>query len=68
MKITLGRRAGPAVLLLAGCIGVAALAAPRLPRQGAVAPAWSGKTVDGKQLASAQLKGKVVVLNFFGYT
>ncbi len=32
---------------------------------GKPAPAWSGKTTAGKALSSAQLKGKVVLLNFF---
>ena len=33
--------------------------------KGRAAPAWSGKTVAGKPISSAQLKGKVVLLNFF---
>jgi len=36
--------------------------------KGKPAPAWSGKTVEGKPLSSAQFKGKVVLMNFFGYT
>jgi hypothetical protein len=36
--------------------------------KGKPAPAWSGKTVEGRALSSAQLKGKVVLMNFFGYT
>jgi len=34
---------------------------------GKVAPAWSGKTLAGKALKSTDLKGKVVLLNFFSY-
>ncbi len=36
--------------------------------KGKKAPAWSGKTVEGKSLASSQFKGKVVLLNFFSYS
>jgi hypothetical protein len=32
---------------------------------GKTAPAWSGKTVQGKAISAAQFKGKVVLLNFF---
>ena len=32
---------------------------------GKPAPAWSGKTTAGKALSSTQLKGKVVLVNFF---
>lgn len=42
-----------------------AVAAAALPAKGKPIPAWSGKTVGGKALASADLKGKVVLLNFF---
>jgi hypothetical protein len=34
---------------------------------GKTAPAWSGKTVQGKPISSAQYKGKVVLMNFFGF-
>lgn len=36
--------------------------------KGKPAPTWSGKTIAGKPITSAQFKGKVVVMNFFGYT
>jgi hypothetical protein len=52
-----------AALILAG-----AGAAHATIAKGKPAPAWSGKTVEGKALSSAQLKGKVVLMNFFGYT
>ena len=45
-------------------LGVA-LPASAIVKAGQKAPAWSGKTTKGKSLSSAQLKGKVVVLNFF---
>ncbi len=52
--------------------GLVTVAAPSLradlPAVGKLAPPWSGKTVDGKALTSAQYKGKVVLLNFFSYT
>jgi hypothetical protein len=34
---------------------------------GKTAPAWSGKTVAGQAISSAQFKGKVVLMNFFSY-
>jgi hypothetical protein len=49
-----------AVSLALGNSAGAALIAKGMP-----APAWSGKTVQGKAIGSAQLKGKVVLLNFF---
>lgn len=53
-----------------GLLGAAvlALATPgqALIPLGRPAPAWSGKTITGKPLSSAQFKGKVVLLNFFG--
>ena len=49
---------------LALAVGLAAPAAA-IVKAGAAAPAWSGKTTTGKALSSAQLKGKVVLLNFF---
>lgn len=49
---------------LALAVGVIAPAAA-IVRVGTAAPAWSGKTTAGKALSSAQLKGKVVLLNFF---
>ena len=48
-------------------IGVAlAIPAGALVPAGRPAPAWRGETIAGKTVASAQLKGKVVLLNFFG--
>lgn len=46
---------------------VASLAVPAaaIVKVGQKAPAWSGKTTAGKALSSGQLKGKVVLLNFF---
>lgn len=54
-----------AVALAAMILGGASLADP-LPK-GKVAPAWTGKTVAGKSIKSAQFKGKVVLMNFFSY-
>jgi hypothetical protein len=55
-----GKIAGLAIL-------AGALAAPSfaIVAAGKPAPAWTGKTTTGKPLGSAQLKGKVVVMNFF---
>lgn len=57
--------AGLGLLLAAGVLSFPVRAA--LPATGKAAPAWSGKTTDGKTLSSAQLKGKVVLLNFFNF-
>lgn len=54
-------RLGAITILAVG----AALPASAIVRAGQAAPAWSGKTTAGKSLSSAQLKGKVVLLNFF---
>lgn len=58
------RSAGPAFLpaVLAALLAVPALA---IVSVGKPAPAWTGKTTTGKAMSSAQLKGKVVVMNFF---
>ena len=37
----------------------------KIPQEGAKAPAFSLKTIDGKTISSAELGGKVVVLNFW---
>jgi peroxiredoxin len=37
----------------------------KIPQEGMPAPAFTARTVDGKTISSAQLKGKVVVLNFW---
>ena len=52
---------GAAVLTLAGGARAA------LPGAGKPAPAWAGKTTDGKDISLAKYKGKVVLLNFFSY-
>ncbi|HEU4753725.1 MAG TPA: hypothetical protein VFU47_11510 [Armatimonadota bacterium] len=64
MRVTLGRAA--AVLGMVAALGLTARADVIKP--GKVAPTWSGKTVAGKPISSSQYKGKVVLLNFFGYT
>ena len=51
-----------AVMALAASLSLPAAA---IVKAGQTAPAWSGKTTTGKALSSAQLKGKVVLLNFF---
>jgi len=48
-------------LVLAGASS-ASLIGPGKP-----APVWSAKTLAGKPISSAQLKGKVVLVNFFSY-
>lgn len=53
--------------LLAVTLAATGAAQAAFPK-GKPAPAWSGKTVEGKPISSAQFKGKVVVMNFFGYT
>ncbi|MFN3650706.1 MAG: TlpA family protein disulfide reductase [Armatimonadota bacterium] len=56
-----GRFALTTVATLA--IAAAALADPT--PAGKAAPAWNGKTTAGKTIGSSQLKGKVVLVNFF---
>ena len=63
MQIRTWRVAALAGSLLTVAIGAAA----SLPATGKAAPAWNGKTTAGKAIASAQLKGKVVLLNFFNF-
>lgn len=67
MRTHLWRSAGSA--RIAGALGLATLllAAPAiaLPRLGSAAPAFTSKSLAGKQVRLSQYKGKVVVLNFF---
>ena len=37
----------------------------KIPQEGSKAPEFSLKTIDGKTVSSAELRGKVVVLNFW---
>ncbi|MEQ1921225.1 MAG: TlpA disulfide reductase family protein [Pyrinomonadaceae bacterium] len=37
----------------------------KVPQEGMAAPDFTAKTIDGKTLRSAELKGKVIVLNFW---
>ena len=37
----------------------------RIPQEGMPAPAFSARTLDGKTISSSDLRGKVVVLNFW---
>ena len=64
MQTRFWRAAG--LLVGSAAFAMGALAAPL--KTGQSAPAWTGKTVQGKAITSAQYKGKVVLLNFFGYT
>jgi hypothetical protein len=48
-------------------LGLVTAASAALPGAGKTAPSWSGKTIAGKAISSAQLKGKVVLMNFFSY-
>lgn len=50
-----------------GVLLAAAPAAANIIAAGKPAPAWTGKSVQGKPVASADFKGKVVLLNFFSY-
>lgn len=51
--------------ILFAAVAMMALPAAAVVAPGKTAPAWSGKTVAGKPMSSAQLKGKVVLMNFF---
>ena len=51
---------------LAGMLATGACA--DLVKAGAKAPAWSGKTIEGKAINSKQYQGKVVLLSFFSYS
>lgn len=62
---TVWARLGTAVAV-ALTVGVGAASADIVPK-GKTAPAWSGKSVQGKTVSSGQYKGKVVLLNFFSY-
>jgi hypothetical protein len=64
MKVRFGR----ACALLGVLLGMAGGASADLISAGKPAPVWSGKTVAGKPISSKQLKGKVVLVNFFSYT
>lgn len=50
-------------MTLAALLAIGASA--QVVKSGGAAPGWTGKTVAGKPLALAGLKGKVVLLNFF---
>jgi hypothetical protein len=53
------------VAAVAGAVLALANGAAALVARGKPAPAWSGKTVAGRPISLTQLKGKVVLLNFF---
>ncbi len=58
--------------LLVGALLIATAIAPQTkqqahPRIGKPAPAFTLPTVDGKKLSLSDLKGKVVLLNFFSH-
>jgi len=63
MKLRLGQLAA----LFGAALALACGASADLVAKGKPAPAWSGKTLAGKTINSAQLKNKVVLLNFFSY-
>ncbi len=48
-------------------MGVSA-APPKPLKIGQAAPQWNGKTIAGKAIQSKELKGKAVLMNFFGFT
>jgi hypothetical protein len=60
MRMGFSQGAALGAVFLSLAAGVAAL-----PAKGKPAPAWSGRTVQGKELKSTQLKGRVVLMNFF---
>jgi len=55
------------LLAVAGLSIVLANNARALIGPGKTAPSWSGKTLAGQAINSAQFKGKVVLMNFFSY-
>jgi hypothetical protein len=57
-------RTGAAGVLALSLVGAAHA---ELPGKGKAAPVWSGKTLAGKPISSASLKGRVVLMNFFSY-
>jgi hypothetical protein len=63
MKRTIWRIAAVA----ATALGVMSAASAGLLGASKSAPAWSGKTVAGKPIASSQYKGKALLMNFFSY-
>ena len=56
-----------ALALAGAAMGLAAVASADLITAGKTAPAWTGKTLAGKAISSADLKNKVVLVNFFSY-
>jgi len=54
--------------IVGASLGVLGPASAELISTGKTAPVWSGKTVEGKPVSSAKLKGKVVLMNFFSYS
>jgi hypothetical protein len=63
MRIRFGR----AATLAAVVVSLAGAASAALVPAGKAMPAWTGKSTTGKALSSKQLKGKVVLMNFFSY-
>jgi peroxiredoxin len=45
--------------------GTRELRLQKVPQEGAPSPAFSVRTIDGKTISSSELRGKVVVLNFW---
>jgi cytochrome oxidase Cu insertion factor (SCO1/SenC/PrrC family) len=58
---------GRAAWVAGAVLGLATAGSASIIAKGKAAPAWSGKTVQGKPISSAQFKGKVLLLNFFSY-
>ena len=61
-------RKGRAIAVAGALLALAAGASADLIKKGKPAPAWSGKRLDGKMISSSQLKGRVLLLNFFSYS
>lgn len=57
------------VLVGSACLGLllTGISQAEILKAGKPAPAWTGKTVAGKKISSAQFKGRPVLLNFFAY-
>lgn len=54
-------------VVFVGAVLCAAPAGAGIIAAGKPAPAWNGMSVQGKPVASASFKGKVVLLNFFSF-
>ncbi len=56
-----------ALAAVALCLGLTLVGRAEMIKTGKTAPAWSGKSLAGKTVKSADFKGKVLLMNFFSY-